>query len=106
MITESEVLVVVSGLSAERLTTCVTQRWVRPRQSETGAVYDETDVARLRLILELTEDFEVNDEGIPLILNLIDEATTLRHHLRALCSAVGSQRQDVLDEVLERIDRD
>lgn len=39
---------------------------------------DEQDVARIYLIDELRRNFGVNDEGIPLILYLIDQLCALR----------------------------
>ena len=48
MLTETEILARIEGLSAERLTVCVTRSWVRPRLGEAGPVYDDTDLARLR----------------------------------------------------------
>lgn len=92
MIDETEVLRRVERLSAERLTLFTAEAWVRPRSSDTGPAYDETDLARLRLIVELTEDLSVNDAAVPVILGLIDEVSTLRRRMRLVDAA--------LDEVL------
>jgi chaperone modulatory protein CbpM len=43
---------------------------------------DAEDLARLRLILELQRDFGVNDEGVDIILRLLDQL----HALRALAA--------------------
>ncbi len=91
MMTETDVLTRIDRLSHDRLTVCVTQSWVRPRLSDHGTVYDETDLARLRLIVELTEDMAVNDEAVPLILNLIDEVSTLRRGMRVLDGALRAE---------------
>lgn len=39
---------------------------------------DEEDLARIMLIKELQENLGVNDEGVPIILYLVDQL----HHLR------------------------
>jgi chaperone modulatory protein CbpM len=39
---------------------------------------DEEDIARARLISELQEVFGVNDEGIPIILHLLDQLYSRR----------------------------
>ncbi|RWR46908.1 hypothetical protein EOW66_20075 [Sinirhodobacter huangdaonensis] len=103
MMTEAEILDRIGRLSAERLTLCVTRAWVRPRLSEAGPAYDETDLARLRLIVELTEDMEVNDEAVPLILGLIDEVSALRRRIRALDAALGAEGPAVCDAVIARL---
>lgn len=51
---------------------CVESRWVSPASHE-AIELDEVDLARLRLILDLKQDFGVNDEAIPVILHLIDQ---------------------------------
>lgn len=103
MMTEAEILVQIEGLSSERLSIFVAQSWVRPRLTQTGRVFDEIDIARLRLIVELTEDLAVNDEAVPLILNLIDEVSTLRHHMRALDAALGAEDRAVCEAVVTRL---
>lgn len=60
------------------ITHCLRSRWVSP-VSEAETEFDEEDLARLLLIHELQQDFGVNDEGIPIILHLLDQL----HHFRS-----------------------
>ncbi|MGD9918842.1 MAG: chaperone modulator CbpM [Paenirhodobacter sp.] len=103
MLTETEILARIEGLSAERLTVCVTRSWVRPRLGEAGPVYDDTDLARLRLIVEMTEDMAVNDEAVPLILHLLDEVTSLRRRIRALDAAMTAEGPELCEAVIARL---
>ncbi|WP_116132505.1 chaperone modulator CbpM [Tropicimonas sp. IMCC34043] len=103
MMTESDILDRVGRLSVERLQVCVTRAWVRPRQSERGRVFDETDLARLRLIVELTEDMDVNDEAVPMILTLIDEVSTLRRRMRAVDAAMSQQGAEACEALIARL---
>ncbi|MDK2776548.1 MAG: chaperone modulator CbpM [Pseudomonadota bacterium] len=103
MMTENEVLQRIGRLDRERLQLCIRHTWVRPLLSAQGHVFDETDLARLTLITELTEDLGVNDEALPLILNLLDEVNTLRRHMRAVDQALGEQGTEVCAAVLERL---
>lgn len=105
MMTERELLDRLGRLSVERLELCVTRAWVRPRQSERGQVFDDTDLARLRLIVELTEDMEVNDEAVPVILTLLDEVSTLRRRMRALDLALRGQGPETCEAVIARLRR-
>jgi chaperone modulatory protein CbpM len=45
------------------------------------------DIARARLIRDLTHDLGVNDEGVAIILDLIDQMHGLRHTLREVLRA-------------------
>jgi chaperone modulatory protein CbpM len=103
MMTEAEVLLRIDRLSSERLELCVTRAWVRPRLSERGHIFDETDLARLRLIVDLTEDLEVNDAAVPLILDLIDEVGGLRRRIRAVDAALGAEGPSVCQAVIDRL---
>ena len=55
---------------------------------ETGTPsYSEADLARVRLIHDLRHNMGVNEEGLGLVLHLIDQVHGLR---RALSQALGS----------------
>lgn len=98
-----EVLARIERLSADRLSICLTEAWVRPHMSENGPVFDQTDLARLQLILDLTEDMGVNDEAVPVILDLIDEVNTLRRRMRALDAALEVEDRDAYEAVILRL---
>lgn len=61
-----------SGVDRKTIVYCLQERWLVPAYPE-EAELDEADVARLRLIATLREDFGVNDEAIPVILHLVDQ---------------------------------
>jgi chaperone modulatory protein CbpM len=46
--------------------------WVVPRDDAEAHRFAEIDVARARLIRDLKDDIGVNDEGVAIILDLID----------------------------------
>lgn len=50
----------------------IDEDWVQPLGGNTREM-DEEDLARIRLIRDLKEDFGVNDEGMSIILQLLDQ---------------------------------
>lgn len=66
------------GLSAEIITRFITFEWITPADRE-QQILDEEDIARVRLICLLQQEFGVNDEAVPIILHLIDQLN--RTHL-------------------------
>jgi chaperone modulatory protein CbpM len=66
--------------------------WLIPDQIDTGRRYSEVDLARAHLIRDL-RDLGINDEGIPVILDLIDQIYGLRRMLRGLLSTIEAQQQ-------------
>jgi chaperone modulatory protein CbpM len=59
------------------------------------AQFTEADVARAELIHDLKRDLGVNDEGISVILDLIDQLHGMRRTLGGLLSAIQAQPNDV-----------
>ena len=55
--------------------------WLAPGRVGGEWTYTEIDLARTRLIQDLTGDLGVNDEGIPIILGLVDQLHGVRRVL-------------------------
>ena len=64
--------------------------WLVPRQDDVGPMLSEVDLARARLIRNLRDDLGVNDEGIGIILDLVDQIHGLRSVLQILLERPGS----------------
>lgn len=65
--------------------------WLLPERG-TEMNFSEVDLARARLIKDLTMDFGVNDEGISLILHLLDQMHGLRRSLREVAEELRRER--------------
>lgn len=89
--------------------TFVQQSWVLAAQEQEGWSFDEADAARVKLIVELKRDLEVNDEAIPVVLNLLDQLYGLRQVLEDVRGAVESLPPSLrreLEQHLARVPRD
>jgi chaperone modulatory protein CbpM len=80
-------------LEIETLDVWIKEEWLIPQRDASGEKFTEADIARARLIKDLREDIRVNDEGIPVVLNLIDQIHGLRRTLRALLDNTRSQAE-------------
>ncbi|MFC7735324.1 chaperone modulator CbpM [Roseomonas sp. GCM10028921] len=88
MISFEAVLARVSGLDAARLEAWVGEGWVRPDRQAGRLLFQEIDVARCRLILELEEELEVGESAMPVVLGLLDQLHQTRRQLRRLAEAL------------------
>lgn len=104
MFTEVEVVEAIAELTSEKLRIFVEQGWVRPEHQGTRTIYSEIDLARLRLVCQLTDQLDVNREAVPLILSLVDQVYGLRRELRDLAQAVEKQPRAVQRAILEARD--
>ena len=53
-------------------------------------------MARVRLIQELRDDMQVNEEALPVVLSLLDQLYDLRRRLRELGDAIGQTAPDAV----------
>jgi chaperone modulatory protein CbpM len=63
------------------------RRWiaeghVRPERAADTLVFQDIDVERVRLILDLRETLAVNEDALPVVLSLLDQVYALRRQLR------------------------
>jgi chaperone modulatory protein CbpM len=73
-----------AGVQVQTLDLWLEQRWLIPDQSSAGMSFSDIDLARARLIRDLKTDFGVNDEGVDVILHLVDQLHGLRRALEQL----------------------
>lgn len=81
----------------------VEQRWLMPREAEAGWLFEEADLARARLIQDLTGPMGVNDDGVDVAMGLLDQIHGLRARLAVLMSAIRAQEPDVQRLILSRV---
>jgi chaperone modulatory protein CbpM len=67
--------------------------WLCPRENGEGSGFSQVDLARAQLIGDL-QNLGINDEGIPVILDLVDQLHGLRSMLRELLTAIKESRQE------------
>jgi chaperone modulatory protein CbpM len=68
----------LSGVPSEIIFRFIEEKWILPLEQKTP-ILDSEDVARVKLIWDLYNDFGVNDEAMPIILHLLDQLN--RMHL-------------------------
>jgi chaperone modulatory protein CbpM len=78
MIMNKQEFLTHAGLQVQTLELWLDQRWLVPDQTSAEITFSETDVARAHLIRDLKSDFGVNDEGVDVILHLVDQLHGLR----------------------------
>ena len=78
-------------LDTRTLAAWVGAEWLVPVGKETFQ-FSEVDLARAQLIGDLKADFGVNDEGIAIILHLLDQLYGLRCLVRDIQAMEASDR--------------
>ncbi len=89
MITEREFLE-RAQLDRRTLAVWIEEEWLIPGRAEDELAFSDIDLARANLIRDLKDKMGVNDEGLGVILHLLDQMHALR---RALAAALESARE-------------
>ncbi|WP_354233094.1 chaperone modulator CbpM [Bradyrhizobium sp. I1.8.5] len=79
---ETQEFISRSHLDAATLNVWIDEEWLIPRASRSAVQFSDADLARARLIRDLKLDLGVNDEGIAIILHLLDQLHGLRSLVR------------------------
>lgn len=81
MIMTREQFIATSGVQVQTLEFWLEQEWLIPEQTSGGPTFSEVEIARARLIQDLTSDLGINEEGVDVVLHLMDQIHGLRRAL-------------------------
>lgn len=75
----------------------ISEEWLCPAESGGELTFTDVDLARARLIADLTHDMGVNDAGVGIILHLIDQLHGLRRAMTELRGAAQGGLKPPID---------
>jgi chaperone modulatory protein CbpM len=99
MTTLAELLLVSDGLTSVRVEHWVARGLLRPSGSAEAWTFEQVDVARVRLLSELTVDVGLDDDTLETVVGLIDQVHTLRGQLDMLARAIGEQPAETREAI-------
>jgi chaperone modulatory protein CbpM len=91
------------GVTVEDLTGWVERRWVLPVRSGKDFAFDDADRARIRMILDFHRDLAIDDEAMPVVLDLLDRLHAARARLRVLLQGVAELPEPAQSAILRRM---
>ncbi len=77
--------------------------WLLPERAGPERAFSELDLARAWLIRDLREGMGVNDEGVAVALDLLDQVHGLRQALRRVGAALQGLPEPLRQEILTRL---
>jgi chaperone modulatory protein CbpM len=78
---------IAGDIDRERLSAWIEAGWLCPDSEKPDPeTLSEADLARAQLICDLKDDFGINDEGVEVILDLLDQIHGLRLVMRQMLS--------------------
>ena len=76
---------------------------VCPVRDETDFVFDDLDVARIRLVCDLHVDMNIELDNVEIILSLMNQLYETRGRLGRILKALENQPEEVKKAILENL---
>jgi chaperone modulatory protein CbpM len=105
MVSANELVAAIGPLQEDALLHWIELGWVTPARDTRDVLFDQADVARVRLICELHYDLSIEEDSMAVVLSLLDQLYTVRRGLGVLMSAVAAQPDDVRAQIAAHVDR-
>lgn len=93
--TEEQTLTLVARLTRTRLTALVEAEAVVPTRGAAGPMFRRSDLARLDLLCEFAEVYDMEPDALALVITLIDQLHSARHDLHLLRDALRGEPSEV-----------
>jgi chaperone modulatory protein CbpM len=90
---QSRIFILQARIEAEELEKWCAEGWLLPLETESGREFSDVDLARAHFIRDLLK-LGVNQEGVPIVLDLVDQIHGLRRMTRDLMDAVKALQQE------------
>ena len=100
MKTLEEVLKMEARIDRATLEEYIERKWLKPIPHKQDWQFEEIDIARMQLVYHLTEKINVNDEGIDIVLSLMDQLYGTRALMRNIAQAINKQTPDIQAEIM------
>jgi len=97
----SEVILEVEGISESDLRVWIKYGWIRPAHGQPDYHFSDVDIARVSLIADLRQRMGINDEAMPVVLDLVDQVYGLRRELRRVLDVIDQQPEPERSRILE-----
>lgn len=98
-LTEDDILAAIPGLTRTRLFGFIEAELVIPRHDQTGGApartFRKVDFARVQLLCDLTDDLDLEDDALGVVIALIDQLHATRQNLLTLARALEAEPPEV-----------
>lgn len=81
----------------------IEEGWLVPDAVEEQLQFHDSDVARAQLILDLNRKMGLNEAGVDVVMDLVDQLHGLRATMRRLLTAISQQEQEVQQRLLSAL---
>ena len=96
---EDEVITTVTRLTRSQLVQFIEFDLVRPQRESSGYVFHRIDIARLELLCDLTQDLDLDETALGIVISLIDQLHGARQDMAAMARAIDALPADLRSRI-------
>lgn len=100
---EDEVVTTVTRLTRTELFRFIEEDLVRPQREAGRLVFRRVDIARLELLCDLSQDLDLDETGLGIVLSLIDQLHAARQDLATLTRAIEALPAEVQASIMNAL---
>jgi len=100
-LTEDQAVAAVSRLTRVQLVSFVEAEIIIPVATASGPAFRQIDIVRLQLLCDLADQFDLHEDALSLIMQLVDQLHGVRAELRAVLDAVEAETPEVRNRISE-----
>ena len=100
---EADTILAVARLTHSRLQAFISAEVMVPVQSPDGPLFGPVDLARLELLCDLAEHFDLEGDALGVVMGLIDQLHSTRRRLHAVARALEAEPIEVRHRIGVRI---
>ena len=102
---EDEVVATVTRLTRRELVRFVEGDFVRPDRAAHGYVFRGIDIARLELLCDLSQDLEMDETGLGIVISLVDQLHAARQDIATMARAIDALPAELKAQLLDKMKR-
>ena len=95
LFTEADVVASVTRLTRTQLYHFVESDLVRPQRDADSYVFRRVDIARLELLCDLSQDLDLDETALGVVISLIDQLHAARQELATVAEAIEALPADL-----------
>lgn len=97
--TEDDVVIAVTRLTRSQLVRFVEGEFVKPQRDMRGYIFRPVDIARLELLCDLSQDLDLDETALGIVISLIDQLHAARQDLAAVAHAIDALPEDLRSHI-------
>lgn len=97
--TEDQVVATITRLTRHQLVGFIKAEFVKPNRQDGTYQFRRIDIARLELLCDLSEDLDLDENALAVVLSLIDQLHAARQERTALIRGLNALPDDLRAQI-------